>query len=91
MIINNQLKQNFKKSIIYSGQRTLKDTTYVGSYSFSPKQGQLNIEILSFHSIFCQKVSYHFIVERDYCKLNFAYQRYRFLKENSIYTSSYKF
>ena len=32
--------------------------------------------------MFCQKVSYNFILEKNFCELNFLYQRYRFSKAN---------
>ena len=37
------------------------------------------------HSIFCLEV-YHIIVERDNCKLNFAYQQYGFSKFQVFFT-----
>ena len=38
--------------------------------------------------MFHWKDSYHFIAERNYCKSNFAYQRYKFSK---AYISTYMF
>ena len=63
---------------IYAKQRI--NIRHIGPLSLSLNQQQLNIQywltliFTQIYSMFHQEVSYHFIVERDYCKLNFAYQ-----------------